>query len=198
MINQQWNTKKVTCWDRLNGELRARYFSFFSTETLTFKVQTEGKSTRFLKAVVILQLEICICCCSTDSPLAQSLSTHHRILLLLLWHWAATAVRHPGPLWTGSSAVWLYEMHCGSQCRCEESLSSGTGLLAVSTTAYQPLSVCLDLHCAPAETVGVEQQVAGLRLDVLPVVSTRGRCENKHACEYIKLHTECPNRMYSL
>lgn len=55
------------------------------------------------------------------------------------------------------------------------SLSLSAGLLAVCTTAYRRLPVCLDLHCAPGETVGMKQQVAGLSLDILPVVSTRGR-----------------------
>lgn len=64
------------------------------------------------------------------------------------------------------------------------SLSLGVGLLAVYATAYRPLTVRLDLHCAPGETVGVKQQVARPRLDVLPVVGTRGRCEHKNAFEY--------------
>lgn len=73
-------------------------------------------------------------------------------------------------------------MHCGSQ-RKHESLSAG--LLAVCAAAYRPQPVCLDLHCAPGETVGVKQQVACLRLDVLPVVGTRGRCEHRNTFGYI-------------
>lgn len=71
-------------------------------------------------------------------------------------------------------------MKCTMGVNVSTSLSLGTGLTAVCTTAYQPLPVRLDLHCAPGEAVGVKQQVASLRLDVLPVATTRGCCEHKH------------------
>ena len=69
----------------------------------------------------------------------------------------------------------------GSQ---RESLSLGGGLLAVCAAVYQPQPVSLHLHRAPAEAVGVTQQVAGLRLDVLPVAGTRGCCEYKNTFKY--------------
>ena len=74
-------------------------------------------------------------------------------------------------------------MKCTVKVNVSVSLSLGAGLLAVCTTAYWPLPVCLDLYRAPCETVGVKQQVAGLCLDVLPVVSTRGRCKHRDALE---------------
>lgn len=64
---------------------------------------------------------------------------------------------------------------------CPVEVSLGVRLLAVRTGVCQPLSVCLDLHCAPAETVGVKQQVAGLGLNVLPAASTRGRCNHRNS-----------------
>lgn len=75
-------------------------------------------------------------------------------------------------------------MKCTVEVNVRVSLCLGAGLLAVCTTSYRPLTVCLDLHCAPGEAVGVKQQVAGLCLDILPVVGTRGRCEHKNAFEY--------------
>ena len=43
------------------------------------------------------------------------------------------------------------------------------------TGACSPVSVCLDLHGAPGQAVGVDQQVSGLGLHVLPRTGTRGR-----------------------
>lgn len=70
------------------------------------------------------------------------------------------------PLWLHAAAGVL---------RVGGGLGSGAGLLAVSAAPQRPLSVALDLHGAAAQTVGVQQQVAGLGLDLLPVVGTRGR-----------------------
>lgn len=61
------------------------------------------------------------------------------------------------------------------------SLTLRTGLMAVCTGAYWPLPVCLDLHRASGETVGVKQKMANVRLHILPVVGTRWRCEHKDA-----------------
>lgn len=63
--------------------------------------------------------------------------------------------------------------------------SLGASLLAVCATACHPLPVCLDLHCAPGEAVGVKQHVTRLCLDLLPVVSTGGRCAHKETFKYI-------------
>lgn len=91
-------------------------------------------------------------------------------------HLAAAAVQHPGPLRT-VWAVRLCEMHCGSLWK--HSVTLGAWLVTVRATAHHPLSVGLDLHCALCDSVGVEKQVASPRLDVLPILSTRGRCKDR-------------------
>lgn len=83
------------------------------------------------------------------------------------------------------STVLTTSMEQTAEVSISKSLSSGTRLLAVRAAAYHPLPVCLDLHRAPCETVGVKQQVAGFCLDILPVASTRRRCEeHKHGFQY--------------
>lgn len=69
-------------------------------------------------------------------------------------------------------------------CRISPSLSSGNRLAAVYTRLFQPLSVRLDLHGAPAEAVSVHEEMASFLLNVLPVVGTRGRCERKNKGRY--------------
>lgn len=59
--------------------------------------------------------------------------------------------------------------------------------MTVRATAHHPLSVGLDLHCALCDSVGVEKQVASLRLDVLPILSTRGRCKDRNRVKHIWL-----------
>lgn len=54
----------------------------------------------------------------------------------------------------------------------------GARLVTVRAAAHGPQSVGLDLHCALSDGVGVEKQVASLGLDLLPIVSTRGRCKD--------------------
>lgn len=61
---------------------------------------------------------------------------------------------------------------------------SDAGQLTLCTATYCPLSVSLDLDRASGQSIGVKQQVAGLGLDVLPVVGTRGSCEHRDVYIY--------------
>lgn len=53
--------------------------------------------------------------------------------------------------------------------------------LAVCAAARHPLPVGLHLHRAPAQPVRVQQQVARLRLDVLPAVASGGHWKHNGA-----------------
>lgn len=94
-----------------------------------------------------------------------------------------------GSLYIAFSAI----RHCVMNCWPP---SLGASLLAVCATACHPLPVCLDLHCAPGEAVGVKQHVTRLCLDLLPVVSTGGRCAHKETFKYIiYIHTNNNNNL---
>lgn len=60
------------------------------------------------------------------------------------------------------------------KCSSARAPSCG-GRLAVRTAVASELPVSLDLNRTLTEAVGVEQQVSGLGLDLLPVCPTRGR-----------------------
>lgn len=163
-----------------NGELRASFFSFLSA----FNFHSASFANITVYSPWRLQRSFNQRCASAVVPLT------------VLWHQSFSTcipytVAPAMALSCDSSAtprLSVYSLPCGSmkctvKVNVSVSLSLGAGLLAVCTTAYRPLPVCLDLHCAPAETVGVKQQVAGLCLDVLPVAGTRGRCKHKNAFE---------------
>lgn len=95
-----------------------------------------------------------------------------------------------GSLYIAFSAI----RHCVMNCWPP---SLGASLLAVCATACHPLPVCLDLHCAPGEAVGVKQHVTRLCLDLLPVVSTGGRCAHKETFKYI-IYTHTNNNNLQL
>lgn len=78
------------------------------------------------------------------------------------------------------SVLYLPFCSCTAEVALSTSHSLGTGMVAVCTSPCQPLPVRLDLHCAQTEAIGVKQQMASLRLDVLPFVTTRGPCEHKN------------------
>lgn len=76
--------------------------------------------------------------------------------------------------------TWL-RRDARSESSWKRRVSLSAVLLTVCTDAHGPLSVRLDLNRASGQAVGVEQQVAGLCLDILPLVGTQGCWKHNNA-----------------